>query len=163
MELIGLYGAYAAAFEHCVVDDDWTRVEPFFTDDIRVICHSEPFVGEARGMDEVIDYFRGELDNFDRRFDERAVEIPREPECNGNRVKTWWRAAFCRIGAPDLLLSGHEIATFRGERICRIDDYLDDHLEARVKEWMRRHADKLLPPVSDFADYLIAAARNQIH
>jgi hypothetical protein len=37
---------------------------------------TEPFSGGCQRIDGVADYFRGILDNFDRRFDERAIASP---------------------------------------------------------------------------------------
>ncbi len=163
MDLVTLYAAYAGAFEFAIVDDDWTRIEPFFTDDIIVVCHSEPFVAEAKGLDNVIDYFRDSVEKFDRRFDERVVSFPGKPVRDGDQVLMHWAAVFQIAGAPDLALDGTELAQFEGNRICRIDDRISPAASQRAIDWMQRHEDALRPIVTDFANALLEAAKSHFH
>src|SRR6185369_2321700 len=99
-DLTERYAAYVAAFELAFHHDDWTRIESFFTRDIVIRIHTEPFAGGCEGIDGVADYFRGVLDNFDRRFDERAITGAPQIEQAGNRVRARWRTCYRIGGAP---------------------------------------------------------------
>jgi len=45
MNIVGRYQAYAAAFEESYLDDDWSHIEPFFTE--YAVYEGEP---EASGL-----------------------------------------------------------------------------------------------------------------
>ena len=58
MSILDRFKAYADAFEESFEDDDWSRIEPFFTEDAVYI---EPFSGStdaAVGIDQIRDRFR---------------------------------------------------------------------------------------------------------
>lgn len=75
---------YAAAFEESVRDDDGSRIEPLFTEDAVYETFADaPFGGRLEGRDAVLAHFKASLDGFDRRFDERILELlegPREQD-----------------------------------------------------------------------------------
>jgi len=154
-DLTERYAAYVAAFELAFHDDDWTRIESFFTRDIVIRIHTEPFAGGCEGIDRVADYFRGVLDNFDRRFDERAITSAPEIEQAGNRVRARWRTSYRRSGAPDLEMSGVEVATFRGQHIARLDSRFDDGVAERMIDWLTRYSELLRPSVGDVVRSLL--------
>jgi hypothetical protein len=154
-DLTERYAAYVAAFELAFHDDDWTRIESFFTRDIVIRIHTEPFAGGCEGIDGVADYFRRVLDNFDRRFDERAITGPPQIAQAGNRVRAIWRTSYRRAGAPDLELSGEEVATFRGQHIARLDSRFDDGVAERMIDWLSRYSDLLRPNVVDLVGSLL--------
>lgn len=154
-DLTGRYAAYAAAFELAFHDDDWTRIETFFTRDIVIRIHTEPFAGGCEGIDRVADYFRTVLDHFDRRFDERAITSPPRIEQTGNRVRACWQTCYRRAGAPDLAMSGVEVATFRGPHIARLDSWFDEGVAERMVDWLGRYSDLLRPRVGDVVKSLL--------
>ena len=154
-DLTERYAAYVAAFEIAFQDDDWTRVESFFTSDVVIRIHTEPFAGGCEGIDGVADYFRLVLDNFDRRFDERAITGPPVITQRGNRVRAVWRTCYRRAGAPDLMLSGVEVATFRGQHIARLDSRFDEGVAERMVDWLTRYSELLSPSVDDVVQSLL--------
>lgn len=154
-DLTERYAAYVAAFELAFHSDDWTAIEPFFTRDVVIRIHTEPFAGGCQGIDGVADYFRGVLDNFDRRFDERAITSPPQISQTGNRVRAAWRTCYSRAGAPDLTMSGVEVATFRGQHIARLDSRFDEGVSERMVDWLTRYSNLLRPRIGDVVQSLL--------
>lgn len=160
-DLTERYAAYVAAFELAFHDDDWTRVESFFTRDVGIRIHTEPFAGGCEGIDGVADYFRGVLDNFDRRFDERVITGPPQIEQAENRVRASWQTSYRRAGAPDLAMSGVEVATFRGQHIARLDSWFDAGVSERMVDWLARYYDLLRPSVGEVVQSLLRGPRSR--
>ena len=63
MSIADRYQAYAEAFEETYEDDDWTRIEPFFTEDAVYEAAPEE---DARGRAAVLAKLKGGVDAFDR-------------------------------------------------------------------------------------------------
>jgi hypothetical protein len=160
-DLTERYAAYVAAFEIAYHSDDWTPIESFFTRDIVIRIHTEPFAGGCEGIDRVADYFRVVLDNFDRRFDERAITSPPRIEQKENRVRAHWRTCYRRAGAPDLEMSGVEVATFRGQHIARLDSRFDEGVSERMVEWLTCHSDLLRTSVGDVVRSLLQGQKSR--
>ena len=78
MGIADRYRAYAEAFEESLVDDDWSRIEPFFTED--AVYQGEP---DARGRDAVLAKLKGGVDAFDRRMDSRTPDF-QAPRVDGD-------------------------------------------------------------------------------
>jgi hypothetical protein len=160
-DLTERYAAYVAAFELAFHHDDWTQIESFFTRDVVIRIHTEPFAGGCEGIDSVADYFRGVLDNFDRRFDERAITGPPQIEQSGTRVRACWSTSYRRAGAPDLAMSGVELATFRGQHIARLDSRFDEGVAERMVDWLTRYSDLLRPSVGDVVRSLLRGRQSR--
>ncbi|HYC47717.1 MAG TPA: nuclear transport factor 2 family protein [Burkholderiales bacterium] len=160
-DLTERYAAYVGAFEFAFHHDDWTRIEAFFTRDVVIRIHTEPFAGGCKGIDNVADYFRGVLDNFDRRFDERAITSPPQITQTGTRVRAQWSTCYRRAGAPDLLMSGVEVATFRGQHIARLDSRFDEGVSQGMVEWLTHYSELLRPSVDDTVRSLLHGRRSR--
>jgi hypothetical protein len=115
MTLVERFEAYAADFERTFADDDWTRLEPHFTEDA---VYSTP-ANELRvsGRENLLATLRAAVSGFDRRCDTRQLLSTVGPREEGNEVFRWWVGRFTLAGAPDLEIEGSERAKFRGERI----------------------------------------------
>src|SRR6185295_19406317 len=71
MKLVDRYQAYAADFERTYADDDWSRLEQYFTEDA---TYSTPANGmSVSGRDTVLAVLRGSVTGFDRRCDSRTL------------------------------------------------------------------------------------------
>lgn len=137
MSIRDRYQAYADAFEISFEDDDWTRIEPYFTEN--AVYEGDP---DAVGRDAVIAKLKGGLDAFDRAMDSRAPDF-QEPTVEGNTLKMSWTVTYTKAGTPDLALSGVETATFEGDRIARLRDDFAPETEKAIGEWMAAHGAKL--------------------
>ena len=146
MSLLERFAEYDQAFEKAYASDDWSIVEPCFTEDaVYEILAEPPLGGRHEGRDAVLAFFKLSLDSFDRRFDSRSLEIIEGPEVRGDSVWMRWRATY-RIGsAPELSLEGEETARFTGDRIERLEDRYAEGAAAPVVEYMGEHGAKLRP------------------
>ncbi len=132
--------AYAQAFEKTFEDDDWSRLEPFFTPNAVYL----PGDGkEICGRDNLLAHLKQSLDTFDRRFDSRSVELISQPVVTSSQVIIKWKATYEKNGLPGIVLSGSEEATFAGNAISRIEDSLDDGVVETLQNWISEHGDGL--------------------
>ncbi len=134
MSILDRYLAYADAFEESFEDDDWTRIEAYFTED--AVYEGEP--DDAEGRDEVLAKLKGGVDTFDHNMDSRTLDF-QEPTVDGDTLRVEWSASYTKDGAPDLILSGVETAIFVGDRIARLRDAIDPEAKKIMGEWMAAH------------------------
>jgi ketosteroid isomerase-like protein len=144
MSALQRFAAYAAAFEKAYANDDWSVVEPFFTEDA-VYDAGLPalLAGRIEGRDAILAYFPDVLDRFDRRFASRRVELVEGPREDGDAVWLRGRAIYTADGAPDLAFELEETARFTGDRIRRLEDLYTDDEKDRLAAYMREHGARL--------------------
>ena len=147
MKPIEVFGKYAMAFEEVVRLDDWSVLEPFFTEDaVYETIGSGPFAGRREGRQAVLDHLKQSLDGFDRRFDVREdPEMVLGPEVTDDSVWIRWRVTYRVKGAPPFVLEGEETAVMNGDRIHRLEDRFTDQMAANLDDWMTKHSDRLKP------------------
>jgi hypothetical protein len=138
MRNLDRYQAYADAFELSFEDDDWSRIESFFTED--AVYEGDP---DARGRDAVLAKLRGGVDAFDRNMDSRTPDF-QPPTLEGDTVTVNWSMTYTKAGAPDLLISGVETAVFEGDRISLLRDTFDPDSQKTLEQWMTQHGAALL-------------------
>jgi len=131
MSIASQYQAYADAFEETYVDDDWSRIAPFFTAD--AVYEGDP--EDARGQAAVLAKLKAGVDTFDRNMDSRTPDF-QTPTIEGNTLRMNWQVTYTKAGCPDLVISGRETAVFEGERIASLRDDFDPAAEAAMAEWM---------------------------
>jgi hypothetical protein len=134
MSILDRYQAYAAAFEESYEDDDWSHIEPYFTED--AVYEGDP--EDARGRDAVLAKLKTNVDSFDRRMDSRTLDFD-TPSVDGDTLRVKWSVTYTKAGAPDLVISGVEIATFDGDRIARLGGDFDPEAQKAMGEWMAAH------------------------
>ena len=148
MSNIPRFAEYAAAFEKAFASDDWSLVEPYFTEDAEYeVGLGPPFTPESgsclRGRAAVLDYFKQALDGFDRRFATREVTLLDGPREDGAEVWIRGRADYASPLAPDLSFELDEIAVFEGDRIRRLEDRYDEATLAALDAYLEAHGSKL--------------------
>ncbi len=131
------YQAYADAFEESYIDDDWSRIEEFFTEN--AVYEGNP---DAEGRDAVLAKLKGGLDSFDRNMDSRTPDF-QTPTVKGNELTMKWAVVYTKSGAPDLMIRGSETAIFEGDRIARLRDDFDPESQKSMGEWMAKHGSLL--------------------
>ena len=131
------YLEYAEAFEKSFKDDNWARIEPYFTDG--AVYEGEPV---ARGRAAILVKLQNSVDNFDRRMDTRTLTF-QKPTTRADAVTVRWKATYTKKGLPDLTLSGTETATFEGDRIASLRDDFDADAQKAMGEWMEKHGKAL--------------------
>lgn len=146
MGSIERYVAYATAFEEAYATDDWSKLEPFFTEDaVYAFVAPAPFGGEYTGRAAVLAQFKNSVNSLDRRFDSRAVEVLAGPSEKDGGVWIRWAAIYKLAGAPDCRMEGEERATFTGDRVSRLEDSMTEAEAVRVGTYFAQHGEKLKP------------------
>ena len=146
MDPLERFDEYANAFEDAFKSDDWSVVEPFFIEDaVYEISGTPPFGGRHEGRDAILEYMQRSVDSFDRRFDEREIEIIDGPHLMDDAVWMQWRVTYTVADAPDLVLEGEERVEFEGGQIRLLEDTYPDGASEPVLAYFEEHADKLNP------------------
>lgn len=144
MSLIDRFGAYAAAFENAYKTDDWSLIEPYFTEDaVYEIPGGPPLGVRYEGRAEVLKGLHKAVDDFDRRFGSRGLELLEGPVLRGDGVWIRWRGIYTLEDAPDFLMEGEETATFDDDRIKHLEDRMAEGTAERSLAYMRAHGAKL--------------------
>ena len=134
---------YADAFEVTYEDNDWSRLEPFFTEGaVYETLPIELFGESASGLAAVMAKLEGSINGLDRLMDTRVVELT-PPITEGDTVRTNWTASYSKSGVPDLKIGGIEYARFEGDRIALLRDELDPGTEGELASWMAQHGESL--------------------
>ena len=136
MNPVNTFKAYFDAFEKTYLDDNWDRIAPYFAPDI---TYNNAEGETLNGRTAALDYLRASVDSSDRRFDAR--EFVGEPRISGNddEVTMIFTVRYRIDGAPDLVISGKEVATFNNNQIQQMDDIFDETTLANVAAWMEKH------------------------
>ena len=144
MSLTDRFLAYAAAFEESFADDDWSRIEPYFTEDAVYETKADPpFGGVHTGRAAILTQLKQALDGFDRLFSSRKLELLEGPKETSGEVWFRWAALYALAGAPDLRIEGEERLTYDGDRIARMEDTITAGSVAQATAYMGEHAAKL--------------------
>lgn len=144
MNEIARFFEYAMAFEEAYAKDDWGLIEPYFTDDaVYEIVGGPPFAGKYEGRKAVITFLENVVNDFDRRFAERVVEMRGEPTMKDGAVYVPWRGIYRATGVPDLSMDGIERAWFEGDRIRRLEDRYEEVELVKVRDYIDRYEGKL--------------------
>jgi hypothetical protein len=144
MNPLQLFADYAQDFERTYADDDWSRLEQYFTPDATYEVGA-PFACSLRGPDAIFAGIRKSLDGFDRRFATREVAIEGAPSVEGDTVTLSWAVTYGRPGSPPLVLRGRSRATYADGRIARLADSYDAAAIASTTAWIRSHGADLDP------------------
>ena len=133
MSNLTAFGNYAAAFEASLLDDDWARLERYFSPN----ASYRPGDGtQANGRDAVIQALKDSVDALERKSDSR--ELVGEPEVteSGDTVTLQFSLKYTKSGLPDLILSGHETIEYADGAILKMEDVFDD--PTALKAWKDR-------------------------
>ncbi len=150
MSIVDQFHAFAAAFEACVADDRWERLERFFAEDA---TYDNVGAGEApiEGRSAIVDYFRRDVTGTDLRFDSRTLEAVTEPRITGNRLSRHWRCTYTLAGAPDLIVDGEARYEFDGQLIRSLEQRLTPQSLQRYGSWMNEYGKRLAAADADRA------------
>jgi hypothetical protein len=144
MGKIEKYLEYAAAFEEAYASDNWSKLEPFFTENaVYAFVAPAPFGGEYQGRAAVITQFQSSVNSLDRRFDSRQVEVLEGPLEKDGGVWMRWAAIYTLAGAPDCRMEGEERAVFTGDRISRLEDSITNEEAGRIGTYFAQYGAKL--------------------
>ena len=134
---------YAGAFEETYVDDDWSRLEPFFEEYVQYEVRGGPMACEIRGREAVLKGLKKSIDGLDRRCDERAIELVSGPHvaptAAGQEVSIDWVVSYRRGDSPLLSLPGRSVFTVADGRIAAMRDEYDETRLAPVAAWLQQY------------------------
>ena len=148
MSKIAHFGVYAAAFEKAYVSDDWSLVEPFFTEDaIYEVALDPPMGGYFEGRAAILAYFKDVLDRFDRRFESRDLTLLEGPKEDGQSVWIRGSATYRAAGVPEFVLELEETAYFKDDRIRRLEDRYESAMKQQISAYLNEHGAKLGIPI----------------
>ncbi|MDH3457923.1 MAG: hypothetical protein OER90_13875 [Gemmatimonadota bacterium] len=140
MESARRFLEYATAFEQTFADDNWVRLEAYFTPDaIYAVTGEAPLGGRWKGRNQLLRHLRESVNELDRKFDERRVEPVGVPKIEEEAFEMGWRGIYKKAGCPDLVFEGTERATFKGERILLLEDTLEHGADQRIRDYMERY------------------------
>jgi hypothetical protein len=146
---IGRFAAYAAAFEKSFVSDDWSQLEPFFTEAaVYAVDLDPPMGGVFAGRKAILAYFKEVLDRFDRRFASRELALLEGPKQEGDSVWIRGSATYRAPGVPAFVLELKEVVRFEGERIDRLEDHYEPAMKKAISEYLSAHGAKLGIPLA---------------
>jgi hypothetical protein len=141
---IARFAAYAAAFEKAYASDDWTQLEPFFTENAVYAAGIEPPVGGTiEGREQVFAFFKQVTDRFDKRFESREIALLEGPQEEGDGVWIRGSASYRAPGVPTLVLRLKEIARFEGDRIYKLEDHFEPAMQKEIFEYLQQYGEKL--------------------
>ena len=143
MNLVERFQAYAEDFERTFADDDWSRLEQYFTEDAAYSTTANGLRVEGRGA--VFAVLQASVSSFDRRCSTRTLVTTHGPQARGNEVHREWSAKFTLEGAPDIEIRGSERAVFDGDRIRLLEVTMTPETLSRLMSYAATH---LLPRTS---------------
>ena len=142
MSITDIFESFAADFESTIQDDDWSRLEKYFTDDASYRNIGDPD-SVCKGRDAILFYLKKDVSNFDRKFDSRSLIALTPPEVSQNRLSRRWRTTFSLKETPDLIVEGEARYLFEGGLIKAIEEEVTPDSLQRLAEWMQVYEGKL--------------------
>lgn len=113
------FGAYAAAFEETLKDDDWSRLEQYFAADAIYL----PGDGTQNHW---LPALQGSVSSLEGKVDTRdLLEEPVVTE-EGNTITLKFKLKYTKAGVPDLVLVGAETIEYEHGVIQRIEDVFEN-------------------------------------
>jgi hypothetical protein len=138
MSNLSRFLAYAAAFEQTFADDDWSRLEPFFTEDAVYRVSGIPASCELRGRTNIFLGIRKSLDGFDRKMAHREIVPTAPPSEQGDTVTLQGFVRYRRADSTPIELHATIVARFEGDRIADMHDTFV--LDGSAMTWFGKYA-----------------------
>jgi hypothetical protein len=140
MSLVDRFQAYADDFERTFADDDWSRLEQYFTEDAAYSTTANGL--RVDGRPTVLAVLQASVSSFDRRCSTRTLRTTKGPYERSNEVHREWVATYTLDGAPDIQISGSERAVYHGDRIHLLEVTMTPETLSRLMSYAATH---LLP------------------
>ena len=139
MDICKRFLDYANAFELTLKDNDWSRMDEYFTEGA---TYDNGMGQVAKGRAAVMAAMQGSVDGLDRQVDNRDLQLA-APSAEGDTVLAGWMVHYSVAGLPDLKFSGQERARFEGDSICELRSEFDPGALEVVGDWMAKHGGSL--------------------
>ncbi len=146
MNPLELFGAYAAAFEETFADDDWSRLDRYFSEDaVYEVAGSAAMACRIQGRAAILAGLKKSLDGFDRQLDGRRIELTSEPEVTEDSVTLTWNVTYSKDGAPEYVLTGRSCARYADGVIVELVDSYAPEVDKIARDWATQWAPGLNP------------------
>jgi hypothetical protein len=139
MSILERFMAYAQDFERTYADDDWSRLDQYFTPDATYEVKNSPFACKLEGRAAIFRGIKKSLDGFDRRFPKRELGLTAAPTVEGDTVIVPWTGTYERPGAPPLTIRGRSVARYEGDEIKALSDSYEENDAAANMQWFQAH------------------------
>ncbi len=139
MNTLDKFMAYAADFEASYSDDDWSRILPHFSSEATYEIVGGSFACVLNGPEAIAAGFKKSLDGFDRRFDNREIEIVGDPSVDGDEFSADWKVHYTKSGVDPFTLCGRSTARIGDEGIVLLRDSYDAQMEKDLGEWRAKN------------------------
>lgn len=136
---------WCEAFERSVVDDHWSRLVPFLTEDVQYRVTGMPFACVVKGREAVLAGFQKSFDGFDRKFDRRTHQVVGTRVFEPGHVRTRIWSGYEKAGLPKLAFPATGDWHFDGDRIGLMVDVYDaaePELGAAF-DWLAEHGEAM--------------------
>ena len=138
MGMVERFNEYAEKLEESYHDDNWARLGPYFAENATYRSYEGADI-DVKGRKDVLEQLRIDAASFDRKFDSRTVEYFDGPREERGGVFTMWRVTYQKEGAPDLVLTGKEIATFVGDEMTLLEGHYLPETFGAFGTWLNEH------------------------
>jgi hypothetical protein len=138
---------YAAAFEQTYVDDDWSRLTQYFSEDASYEVRGGPSACKISGREAIFTGLKKSINGLDRRCTDRQLELTDGPHNggtdNGHELGIGWKVLLQYGDAPQVTLPGRSVFTIAdGVIVAMRDEYVDQEMES-VGAWMLEYGEGL--------------------
>jgi len=137
MNTLERFMAYAADFEQTLLDDDWSRLEPYFAESSVYRVESDAFGCELTGPAAIFAGMKKSLDGLDRRFTDRTIALTDGPHVEGDELRMAWTVTYGKDDLPPFVLRGQSQARLRDGKLELLVDSFDERVSAELRAWMQ--------------------------
>ena len=123
MSNLTVFSEYAAAFEETLKDDNWQRLEKYFSEESSY-APGDGSIGE--GLAGTIQALRGSVELLERKTDSRELIGQPEVEETGDTITLKFSLRYTKSGMPDLNMVGTEIIRYKDGIIVQMEDVFED-------------------------------------
>ena len=138
---------YAAAFEQTYVDDDWSRLTQYFSEDSSYEVRGGPLACQISGREAIFTGLKKSIDGLDRRCTNRQLELIDGPNVvgteSGHEISIGWNVIYEYGDAPKVALPGRSVFNISGGLIVEMRDEYDDKEMESVGAWMVEYGEGL--------------------
>lgn len=145
MNVVQRFLLYAADFEKTLADDDWSRLEPHWSEDAVYRVESSLFGCDLQGRDAIFAGMKRSLDGFDRNFPEREIETSGAPEVDGDEMQVSWKVTYHKEDHPDFVLPGKSMARVADGKLVLLVDSYDPSVNDDLAKWVEQTGLKIDP------------------
>ncbi len=117
------FAEYAAAFEETLEDDNWQRLEKYFTENASYL----PGDGtEGVGREAALAAMKNSVDLLERKTDGREIVGDPGVSEDGDRITLTYTIRYTKAGLGEFTLVGKELIDYENGLIQRMEDIFDN-------------------------------------